>query len=152
MATVYLGIGSNIGDKEANCEKSLEHLARAEGIEVLDRSQFYFTKPVGGPPQEDYLNGAVKIETTVSPEELLKTIKEIERSMGREARHEKNFPRIIDIDILLYGNLMLDKDGLSIPHPAMHERDFVLRGLLEIAPEVVHPGLGKTIKELYASL
>ena len=152
MATVYLGIGSNIGNKQLNCREVIRRLQQTGNIRVSKCSQLYVTKPVNGPPQEDYLNGAVEVETDTSPEELLQELKTIEKSMGREDSPVKNAPRIIDIDILLYDNLVLDKDGLIIPHPGMHEREFVLRGLSEIAPEVVHPALGKTIKELYAGL
>lgn len=152
MAISYLGIGSNIGDKQFNCREVIRRLQQTENIKVSKCSQLYITKPVGGPAQEDYLNGAVEIETNSTPEELLEELKAIERSMGREDLPVKNAPRIMDIDILLYDNLILERQGLIVPHPGMHEREFVLRGLSEIAPEVVHPALGKTIKELYTGL
>lgn len=152
MATVYLGIGSNIGDKEKQCEEAVRHLEETGGIEFIERSRFYATKPVGGPPQEDYLNGVVKIETARTPEELLELAKDIEKRMGREDSKVRNSSRVIDIDILLYDDMVLISEALTVPHPDMHKRSFVLEGLSEIAPEVVHPALGKNIKELYSEL
>ncbi|MFC1570558.1 2-amino-4-hydroxy-6-hydroxymethyldihydropteridine diphosphokinase [Candidatus Omnitrophota bacterium] len=152
MATVYLGIGSNIGDKEFNCAEALEQLSKSENVKMLDRSQLYVTEPVGGPPQENYLNGVVKIETERPPEDLLECAKDIEKNMGREDSEVRNSPRVIDIDILLYDDKVIISEDLTIPHPDMHKRSFVLEGLSEIAPEVVHPALGRTIKELYSEL
>jgi len=149
MAIVFLGIGSNIGDKKKNCEKAIDHLNKAEGIEVISRSSLYPTRPVGGPPQEDYLNGVVEIRTTLDPLKCLRAVKKIERELGREPAG-KDHPRVIDIDILLFDGMVMDTDDLIIPHPRMHERAFVLRGLAEIAPDVVHPVIRKTARELYS--
>jgi len=151
MATVYLGIGSNIGNKEANCEEAVCRLSEIAGIQVMARSEFYPTKPAGDIPQEDFLNGAVKIDTALLPEDCLRMFKDIEKDMGRK-ESGRNHPRIVDIDILLYDDMILRRDNLTIPHPRMHERYFVLRGLAEIAPETVHPVFGKMIKELFASV
>lgn len=149
MATVFLALGSNTGDSDLNYGEAVSRLEKLENVKVREESSRYLTNPAGGPPQRDYLNGVVRIETILSPQELLKTIKQIEEDMGREKTDEKNLPRTIDIDIALYGNLVIDTEDLAIPHPRMHKREFVLKGLREIAPEVKHPVLGKTIEELY---
>lgn len=149
MAIVYLGIGSNVGEKEKNCEKAIDLLNDVLGIEVVSRSALYITKPVGGPPQDDYFNGVLKIETSLSPEEIIGVVKGIEKKLGREVLPEKNQPRIIDIDMLFYDDIIRKEETLTIPHPRMHEREFVLRGFSEIAPEVIHPVLKKTVRELY---
>ncbi|RKY42442.1 MAG: 2-amino-4-hydroxy-6-hydroxymethyldihydropteridine diphosphokinase [Candidatus Makaraimicrobium thalassicum] len=151
MSIAYLGIGGNIGDRGASCEEAVSRLRSAEEIEVLRYSEFYLTEPVSGPPQEDYLNGVLKIKTGIFPEKLLSILKGIENDMGRRPAG-RNHPRIIDIDILLYDSVVMRTDNLTIPHPRMHERYFVLRGLAEIAPDVVHPALGKTITELFKRL
>jgi 2-amino-4-hydroxy-6-hydroxymethyldihydropteridine diphosphokinase len=152
MATVYLGIGSNIGDREANLKEAVHRLEMTENAKVAACSSFYLTKPAGGPPQEDYLNGVLKVETGLPPGELLDTLKNIEKEMGREDPAGKNYPRIIDIDILLYDGLVMETDKLFIPHPRMHEREFVLEPFAEIAPEAVHPALERTVRELYEGL
>ena len=100
MAIVYLGIGSNIGDKEKNCAEALRLLAEIDGAEIAKRSEFYLTKPVGGPRQEDYLNGVVEVKTNILPERLLIRLKDIERKMGRDLDESRDRPRVIDLDIL----------------------------------------------------
>jgi 2-amino-4-hydroxy-6-hydroxymethyldihydropteridine diphosphokinase len=152
MKKVYLCLGSNVGDRAENCEEAMRQLQSAGEIVITARSEFYVTAPVGGPPQEDYINGVVEVETDMRPEWLLETIKDIERDMGREPSEEKDLPRVIDIDILLYDDVVIVSDELTIPHPRMHERYFVLRGLAEIAPGVVHPLLNRTAEELFRGL
>ena len=149
MATVYLGIGSNLGDRRANCEEALRRLESISGIVVKARSGLYETRPVGGPPQGDYINGAAAIETDIPPAELIGILKSIERDMGREEFPLKDHPRVIDLDMLLYDSLVVDTPELKVPHPRMHRRSFVLKGLSEIAPGAVHPLSGKTMIELY---
>ena len=151
MAKVYLGIGSNIGDKEANCRRVIEQLSRAEDVEVIRASSFYLTEPIGGPPQNDYLNGILEIRTGLSPGNCLEVFKRIEGDMGRKPSG-KDHPRAIDVDILLYDDKVQYTKDLEIPHPRMHEREFVLRGMMELAPDLIHPVFNRTIGELWKSL
>ena len=146
MHKVYIGIGTNIGNRRRNLEEALSRL-KSEEVKVVSHSSFYETQPVGGPPQGNYLNGAIEIETSLPPGECLKFLKRVEKEMGR-IFSERNHPRVIDLDILLYDDVAINESELEIPHPRMHERSFVLRGLAQIAPEVVHPVLGKTVEEL----
>lgn len=151
MSTVYIGIGSNIGNKKENFEKAIDSLHNDENIEVITVSSFYLTKPVGGPPQEDFLNGIIKIETSLDPKELFEKAKQIEIDLGRK-KTLLNGPRIIDLDILIFGDKVVENEDLIIPHPRMHERLFVLKGLFEIEPELVHPVKKKTIRDLLTSI
>lgn len=136
MAIAYIGIGSNIGDKQLNCENAILKLDSLKNTKILNRSTLYRTEPVGGPPQEDYINGVVKVETDMTPLELLAAVKKIEDEMGREPS-PRNYPRVIDLDILLYDDVVIREEKLTIPHPRMRERDFVLKGLNEIAKNVL---------------
>ncbi len=131
MTEAFLGIGSNLGDRKANIDKAVEALNASRGIKVSKVSPFYETEPVGGPPQGRFLNGAVKIETILSCRGLLERLKEIEAAAGRKAT-VKNGPRVIDLDILTYGDARIDEDDLVVPHPRMGERDFVKRPLGDI--------------------
>jgi len=151
MGKVFLGIGSNIGDKEENFRRALCALREDPEIKIKKESSRYITKAVGGPIQEDYLNGVVEIETEIIPCKLIKKIKTIEKNMGRQIL-PKDYPRIIDIDILLYDDIVMDSENLVIPHPRMHMRSFVLKGLLEVSPHKMHPILNKTVKELFEDL
>jgi len=117
-------------------------------VDMISTSNLYETRPVGGPPQGDFLNGVIKIETSLSPEDLLGLFKGIEKGMGRE-ESPRDHPRIIDLDILMYDDRVFAKDDIEIPHPRMHERGFVLRGLAEIAPDAIHPVTGKTVWQLF---
>ncbi len=146
MPTVYLGLGSNLGSRQDNCLRAVS-LLEENGLKITRRSAMYETEPWGVKDQPRFINMAVEAETDVSPHELLSLIKKIESDMGRLAE-KKWGPRVIDIDILLYENMRMNGDELTIPHPLMHEREFVLRPLSEIAPERVHPVLCKTIREL----
>ena len=147
MARAYLGFGSNLGDREKRILTAMELLDRAEGVSVVSRSTLYETDPVGETDQPPFLNAAAGVETELSPRELLKLIREIEKTIGRTPTYRWG-PREIDIDILLFDDCVVDEEGLTIPHPRMHQRAFVLVPLLEIAPEALHPVLGKTIEEL----
>lgn len=146
MAVAYIGIGSNLGDRKNNCQKAVELLGEY-GVKAIKTSSMYETEPWGVKDQPEFINMAVEAETSLAPRGLLNALKGIEKRMGR-APSEKYGPRVIDLDILLYGDVVVEEHGLKIPHPHMHERDFVLRPLMEIAPEVVHPVSGKRITEL----
>ncbi|MGF1578126.1 MAG: 2-amino-4-hydroxy-6-hydroxymethyldihydropteridine diphosphokinase [Gemmataceae bacterium] len=150
--TAYVALGSNLGDRGQFLEEATHLLEQTPGISVLARAGVYETAPVGGPPgQEKYLNSVVKIQTDLSARELFATMTDIERKLGR-VRTVKDAPRTIDLDLLLFGNETVNEDDLVVPHPRMHQRQFVLEPLVEIAPDVVHPNLGLDAKTLLASL
>lgn len=146
---VYLSLGSNVGDREKNLNLAIERLGTLG--EVFAVSSFYETEPVEFTAQPWFLNCAVKLDTEKMPKQLLAGILDLEQKMGRR-RVRKKGPRIIDIDILLFGNSIVETQGLTIPHPAMHERRFVLEPLAEIASEARHPALKKTVRELRDAL
>ncbi len=146
--TVYLGLGSNLGDRQENLKKALEFLAQR--LRMGKVSAIYDTDPLGDTNQPRYLNMVCQAFTMLAPEGLLALVKGVESKMGRKGK--SGAPRSIDIDILLYGNLVMTTPDLTIPHPRMHERAFVLVPLAEIAPDLVHPVKNKTIKELQAGL
>ncbi|MCK4982949.1 MAG: 2-amino-4-hydroxy-6-hydroxymethyldihydropteridine diphosphokinase [Victivallaceae bacterium] len=135
MAIIYLGIGSNLGDREKHIQDALNLLPNY-GVTTLKQSTLIETDPVGGPPQGKFLNGALKAETSLDPNALLSCLKSIETELGRK-KSMKNGPRPIDIDILLYDNIVINTPMLTIPHPQMLERDFVMRPLQEIEPDII---------------
>jgi len=146
---VYVALGSNIGDRQKNLHAAIGLMNGVEGISVLRLSSFHDTKPVGGPPQPNYLNAVAEVETDLPPARLLAELQRIEKQLGR-TRDVRWGPRTIDLDILLMGDTIADEPGLTIPHPRMHERRFVLEPLCELAPDAVHPVLKKTMRELLA--
>jgi 2-amino-4-hydroxy-6-hydroxymethyldihydropteridine diphosphokinase len=145
----YLSLGSNIGDRAAQLQDALTRLSAAGRVVAV--SSFYETEPVEFTQQPWFLNCAVALETAKTPQQLMAAILVIEVQMGRRRAQNKG-PRSIDIDILLFGDTIVDSTELTIPHPAMHQRRFVLEPLAEIAPEVQHPVLKKTIRELRDAL
>ena len=152
MATVNLGLGSNLGDRRANLEAALAALRANTAVRVLAVSGFIETEPVGGPPgQGAYLNGAAAVGTDLEPHALLAECKRIEKSLGRRDGPRWG-PRIVDLDILFYGAIVLDAPDLTLPHPRLRERRFVLEPLAEIAPDLVDPVTGLTVGELLARL
>ena len=143
--TVYLGLGSNMGDRQDNLKKALGLLS--ERLRLGKVSSIYDTEPVGNPNQPRFLNMACQVYTTLAPVGLLALVKGIEKRLSR-VPGKPNTPRPIDIDILFYGDQVIETPELVIPHPRLAERAFVLTPLAEIAPDLVHPVNGKTIKEL----
>jgi 2-amino-4-hydroxy-6-hydroxymethyldihydropteridine diphosphokinase len=146
---VYLSLGSNVGDRAANLEAAIARLSSLGKVVAV--SSFYETEPVGFAAQPWFLNCAVELDTEKTPKQLLAGILALEQEMGRR-RVQKNGPRTIDIDILLCGDSIIKTKGLIIPHPAMHERRFVLEPLAEIAPDVQHPVFKRSIRELRQAL
>lgn len=152
MALVYLGLGTNIGNKRKNMVTAAALLAERAG-DVLSLSSFYETEPWGFASENTFLNAALELETDCSPMELLRLTQQIEREMGRTQKSDGSYhDRIIDIDILLYGNEVVHHEDLVVPHPLMQQRLFVMQPLAEIAPLLVHPVLQKSMYDLYMDL
>ncbi|MGQ9477018.1 MAG: 2-amino-4-hydroxy-6-hydroxymethyldihydropteridine diphosphokinase [Candidatus Bipolaricaulia bacterium] len=147
----YIGLGSNLGRREENLVRAISLLGSSPEIWVLRRASLYETEPVGVEDQPWFLNSVVEVETSLPPRGLLHRLKEIERELGREDRGRWG-PREIDLDLLLYGDLILEEDGLILPHPELHRRKFVLEPLCELAPELVHPRLKRPLRDLLADL
>lgn len=135
MPKVYIGIGSNLGDRRKKIDKAVALLKNSGSVKVEKVSSIYETEPLGGPPQGKYLNGVIEASTALAPIDLLGCLLAIEKELGR-IRTERNAPRTIDLDILLYDDVYIKNGELTVPHPRMHEREFVLRGLREIAPDL----------------
>ena len=144
---VYLGLGSNIGDKVANCLLALQEISISDYNHIQAVSSFYKTEPIGYQEQDWFINCVVKVSTALPPRTLHSFLQEIEKHMGRQ-RTLRMGPRIIDLDILFYGNEVVDEVDLIIPHPHLHERRFVLVPLAELAPDLLHPLLQTTVKDL----
>ena len=149
MVNVYIGIGSNLGNEEDNIKKSIGLIGRK--LKVLKISSLYETEPVGYEKQNWFLNCIIEASTTLTPQGLLGFLQSIEKVFGRIATI-KNGPRIIDLDILFYGNRVINQKNLIVPHPRLHQRLFVLKPLNEISPDFIHPILKKSIKELYSEI
>jgi 2-amino-4-hydroxy-6-hydroxymethyldihydropteridine diphosphokinase len=149
VAEIYVGLGTNIGDREANLQRAIDLLADSETVTVV--SPLYETEPVGYTDQPWFLNCVTALHTSQGPRALIESLQEIERQMGK-ATPFANGPRVIDIDLLLYEALVIDEPGLRVPHARMHERRFVLEPLADVAPDTVHPTLGTTIASLLSGL
>jgi 2-amino-4-hydroxy-6-hydroxymethyldihydropteridine diphosphokinase len=149
-ARAWIALGANLGDRRRTIEQALDLLRKSPGITVEAVSTLIETEPVGGPPgQPLYLNGAAELRTGLAPRDLLNVLLAVEKQLGRDRSSGiRNAPRPIDLDLLLYESVILDSPDLTIPHPRMHERQFVLRPMGEIAPDVIHPVLKKTVREL----
>ena|SRR5688572_22668965 len=152
VVTAYVALGSNLGDRAANIDAAVAALGATAGVRVARRSSLLENPAVGGPDgSPPFLNGVVEIETTLTPHALLTRLLEIERDLGRERRARWE-PRVIDLDLIFFGDQVIDAADLHVPHPLVHERHFVLEPLAEIAPEVVHPLWMLTVREMLADL
>jgi len=151
MSLAYLGLGSNLGDRVANIERAYSAISDKEIGTVLRKSPFYETEPVNCTSPLKFINSAVEIMTDLEPLALLKALRAVEIDLGRVRTADKNSPRIIDIDILLYDFIVMNTDDLVIPHPEILKRLFVLKPLVDIKQDLLHPGVQKTVSEILAS-
>lgn len=143
MPRAYVGLGANLGPREETLRRALDLLARQEGIEIVAVSTLRETDPVGIVDQPRFLNGAVAVDTTLEPRDLLAALLGIERALGRVRDGSRWGPRTVDLDLLLYGDEIVDEPGLRVPHPRLHERRFALEPLAELDPELEIPGRGR---------
>jgi 2-amino-4-hydroxy-6-hydroxymethyldihydropteridine diphosphokinase len=151
MSLAFIALGSNVGNRAAHMELAVRELSRLPHSRLVAASKFIETDPVGMAEPDRFLNGAAALETTLAPEALLAELLRIEKLAGRE-RHRRWAPRTLDLDLLMYDDRVMQTEELTLPHPRMHERRFVLEPLAEIAPGSVHPVLKKTIGELLREL
>lgn len=151
MEPVYIGAGSNLGDRRRYLEQAQALVAELPRSRFLHAATILETEPLGGPPQGKFLNTVWEIETNLSPRELKSELQRIEARLGRR-RSSPNAPREIDLDILLYGDQVVKEEGLEIPHPRIAERDFVLKGLAELVPNKMHPKLKRTFQAILEAL
>jgi 2-amino-4-hydroxy-6-hydroxymethyldihydropteridine diphosphokinase len=149
---VYISVGSNLGDKLENCRGGIASLTQSGENELVDQSSYYRTEPVDYTDQDWFVNAAILIRTQMSPQTLLRNLKQIEQEAGRVEKTVRFGPRVLDMDILLFGDLVLDTPALTIPHPRMHRRRFVLQPICDITPHVVHPVLNRSMSELLQHL
>ena len=150
MSRVFIGVGSNEGDRLQHISNAVKALGATAGVAVTQMATITETEPVGGPPQGAYLNTVVELETALDPTELLKTLKAIEQRLGRKPSAERWGPRPIDLDLLLYDDRVIHTPELTVPHPRLHERRFVLEPLAQLAPDIIHPVLKQPMKHLLA--
>ncbi len=145
--TAYIGIGSNLGDKIANCERAISEILTIDRHRLIARSSLYHTKPIGYTDQDWFVNGVIKIETDLEPFALYRALKAIEQKLGRQKTFEGG-PRVIDLDLLFFEDRKIETEELHVPHPRLHERQFVLFPLSEVDPTLIHPVMKKTVEEL----
>ena len=150
--TAYVAFGANLGDRGRQIYEAVSRLSTTPGVETTKISPLIETAPVGGPPDSPpFLNGVAEVTTTLSPTALLHALQSIEKTLGR-GREQRWEPRVVDLDLILYGDRMVSTDELSVPHPMMHQRRFVLEPLAALAPDAVHPMLNMTVSGLLESL
>ena len=154
MADVYVSLGSNLGDREAMRRGALDAIDALPGTSLAESSPIYETEPMGPQDQGAYMNMAAKITTSLLPSALIASLQQIEAGLGRVAvEHRRHWgPREIDIDVLLFDNAVIDEPGLTVPHPGLHQRWFVLKPLSDLAPHALHPLLGRSIAALLAEV
>jgi 2-amino-4-hydroxy-6-hydroxymethyldihydropteridine diphosphokinase len=154
LVIAFIGLGSNLGDREVTLREALKRLAQLPGTSILRQSSFIETAPVDAPPRSgQFLNGAAMIQTSLDPRRLLESLLQIERDLGRDRQGQpRNAPRTLDLDLLLYGDQVIDEPDLQVPHPRMHEREFVLWPLLQIASKLTDPRTGEPWAEAYSRL
>ena len=148
----YISAGSNIGDKLSNCQKGFDSLGRLDSAVILKQSPFYKTEPVDYTDQDWFVNVAAKIETGLEPLDLLRELKVIEKAVGRRKNAIRFGPRVLDLDIILYDDVVMESNGLCIPHPRMHQRRFVLQPICDMDPEAVHPVFNAKMRDLLENL
>ncbi|MCP3952043.1 MAG: 2-amino-4-hydroxy-6-hydroxymethyldihydropteridine diphosphokinase [Desulfobacterales bacterium] len=152
MSTAYIAVGSNLGDKRENCNRGIDALERIRDITVTGRAGFYKTAPVDYTDQDWFVNTAIRIDTRLSPDDLLIRLKKIEQESGRKRGGIRFGPRVLDLDIIFYDDLVLQTRVLDIPHPRMHKRRFVLRPICDIDPSAMHPTLESPVKVLLEAI
>lgn len=148
----YIGIGSNLGDRQANCLGAIETLDRCPQVRVTARSRLYLTEPVGYAEQDWFANAAVQVQTDLGPDQLLTLLQKLQREAGRTQGGPRNGPRVLDLDILFFDSLVTTAPDLEIPHPRLHQRRFVLQPLCDIDPDFIHPVYGLTLARLLQGL
>ena len=149
---VYISVGSNMGDRLENCRQGIDALAEPGTTAVAGRSRYYRTEPVDYTDQDWFVNAVAAVRTVLEPEALLKRMQAIQDRAGRQKSAVRFGPRILDLDILLYDDRIMDSPALTIPHPRMHKRRFVLRPICDIDPDIVHPVIGQTVIALLNGL
>jgi 2-amino-4-hydroxy-6-hydroxymethyldihydropteridine diphosphokinase len=153
VARAYVALGSNLGDRRAHIEDALAAISKLPLTRLVARSDLFETAPVSDIPQGPYLNAAAAVDTFLAPRDLLDALLAIEHSHARDrSARERWGPRTLDLDLLTYGDTRMHIPGLTLPHPRLHERGFVLEPLVQIAPELVVPGLGRSVRELWEAL
>lgn len=150
--TVYLSVGSNMGNRVENCRSGIAGFVSAGSLILLDQSRYYVTEPVDYKDQAWFVNGVIKIQTDLGPTQLLQVIQNVQRAAGRHKDPIRFGPRILDLDILLYDRITIRTDEIEIPHPRMHKRRFVLKPICDIDPKMMHPILNKSMQFLLDQL